>query len=507
MVLLTIGHFMANATIHSNEVIRSNTTWAPGIHIVEGSLKILSGCTLTISNNCHLLIDCDILILNGGTLEINHSTDVSVSGVSSGGSWTPYRFIVNGVMTAIGGNNQIIHFDELNSGYGWGGIYISDSADADNEFKYCYFRNSKKSWNSSYSLSNELECGGAIYNEGYVKIQYCYFNENSASCGGAVCNYGGEILIKWSEFESNEAYDGGALTLAGAQTIRVNLNKFWDNDAENNGGAVYFTDVNRPEFYNNLLYLNHAYRGGAIYMDVAGYPEIFSCTIADNQSSNWGGGVYYTGVTPEFENTILYFNIGGTYMEVYPDPDNNQSHYTHCNISGISFFGSNGNINSDPKFVAHSGGNYDYRISGANYSDCIDMGSSSPSGNTNTDLKGDPRLNSTIDIGAYEYELGATYKKADNKDNFINLNTNTILLCLQFSGKSAKIDLTNFGEGLVFISYCDNSAKKLSKTISINLNYGYNFLNLIDSDLPSGIYTILFSNSQGVKISVKFFLN
>lgn len=85
--------------------------------------------------------------------------------------------------------------------------------------------------------------GGAIYNEGVLRIVNCTFTNNSAGrIGGAIHNEAGLIFIEDSIFTNNEAiHDGGAI-YSPHGVLKIRRSEFCNNFAGYDGGAIYARD-------------------------------------------------------------------------------------------------------------------------------------------------------------------------------------------------------------------------------------------------------------------------
>ncbi|MEM7352514.1 MAG: right-handed parallel beta-helix repeat-containing protein [Acidobacteriota bacterium] len=92
----------------------------------------------------------------------------------------------------------------------------------------CRFLNNASDWS-----------GGAIFSQGTVTIDSCYFKGNSAgSYGGALSIQGGEATIHRSAFAFNDAaWSGGALHVDGGSVPLVE-NSTFSRNSSNKGGAV-----------------------------------------------------------------------------------------------------------------------------------------------------------------------------------------------------------------------------------------------------------------------------
>ncbi|MFE3661288.1 right-handed parallel beta-helix repeat-containing protein [Streptomyces sp. NPDC059165] len=158
--------------------------------------------------------------------------------------------------------------------------------------------------------------GGAIYNEGIVKISNSTISKNS-SYYGAIYNYYGKLEIETSKFTGNlsNSYAGAVNNESGTTTIRKSLFSY---NYGYYGGALYSeegtVDVDKSAF----LYNHSGSDGGAIYNDDLGM-YIRRSTVAYNTAEGDGGGVYLynRGVIADskiYNNTAVDGDGGGIYL-------------------------------------------------------------------------------------------------------------------------------------------------------------------------------------------------
>lgn len=228
----------------------------------------------------------------------------------------------------------------------------------------------------------------------YGTLNNCTLTGNSDYTGGGSC-YG---TLNNCTLTNNSAYYGGGsyystlnnCTLTdnlssnvggGAYYGTLNNCRLAGNSAFNSGGGAYDSTLN-----NSLLIGNTALTNGGGSCD----GTLNSCTLTDNSAGASGGGSY----TGRLNNCIVYFNTastGANYQASWlvnscttPDP------------------GGTRNMTNDPLFVNAGAGNY--RLS--TNSPCLDQGTNIYVQGT-TDLDGNPRIvNNTVDMGAYEYQIG-----------------------------------------------------------------------------------------------------
>jgi predicted outer membrane repeat protein len=186
---------------------------------------------------------------------------------------------------------------------------------------------------SSFTQNTSLTTGGAINHTSDLIISGSVFIENSAILkGGAIMQggiYGASISV--TTFISNSTDgDGGAIY---HETGNLNIfeSTLNSNVAEDDGGAVYIggnADVTNSTFsqnsasngggianYGNLLVTNsaitgnNAANGGGIFSDSSAYSLLIAnCTIAENEATSTGGGIYLLGGTVHSINNTFSDN-------------------------------------------------------------------------------------------------------------------------------------------------------------------------------------------------------
>lgn len=213
-----------------------------------------------------------------------------------------------------GGSLTIIN-STLSNGNAWdggGSIYVKSSGNL--------------SIIGSKFVNNYAYIGGSIYalDFGFLNISDCIFKNNSIGewgDGGAIFAQNGlDINISDSNFSNNSAYRGGALfsnnvnlsiinhtnfnnnsvhTLYGegggifieSSNVFIDNSIFSNNNASNNGGAIYVNwGVNLNLSNSNFTY-NWAKYGGGIFLNIPS-PNITICKFSNNHAEDGGGGIY-----------------------------------------------------------------------------------------------------------------------------------------------------------------------------------------------------------------------
>lgn len=293
--------------------------------------------------------------------------------------------------------------------------------------------NIDREWSELTVTGNSAAKGGGIYTDGgsyILTITDSTFNNNSAS-GSSIAN-GGAIQIESGaklearsvKFENNSAQGwGGALYLHTTNAaFKVIDCQFIGNTSSSSlfgGGAIYFehrqTLTNTLDVINSLFAGNSSNDGGgAIYVQegcgLSCTPplSIYDSTFVANTATTYGGGIgrYTSGGWGVFTvaNSIFWDNEDstgqGTSAQLL-DHNANMGTVNYSDIEGGWTVNGSGNINSDPSFV--NAANDNYRLGENSPAKNVGDNNSIPSGIT-TDLDQANRiLDTTVDLGAYEY--------------------------------------------------------------------------------------------------------
>ncbi|MCK6579985.1 MAG: hypothetical protein L6Q98_17985 [Anaerolineae bacterium] len=218
--------------------------------------------------------------------------------------------------------------------------------------------------------------GGALFNSGTLTLNNSTVSGNSAlDGGGGIYNSAsGTLTLNNSTIGGNSAFVGGGISNSG--TVTLNNSTISGNSAFVGGGGL--------SNYGTLV-LNNS-------------------TVADNSATNFGGGVRAAG-TQIIRNSIIANNASGTSDDcgqlgiVTIDVDNSLVEDGGCGVIN----GVDGNKTGDPALGALTGSPAYYPLLPGSIA--INAGSNAliPPGMT-TDQVGRPRiLNTTVDMGSYEY--------------------------------------------------------------------------------------------------------
>lgn len=238
-----------------------------------------------------------------------------------------------------------------------------------------YCANATPTIHSNIILNNRATYGGGIY--GSCIVEFCKIEKNSATNGGGIyncyivrntdiilnsANYGGGIYggnfpqLHLCKIRQNGAnFDGGAFH---GDIIEIDSCIVTDNTAGNNGGGLYgLGSVLQYSISYSLFADNQANGdGGAVYFYDEWDGDLFSSnsTFTGNVAGGSGGAVYvnYGGMTlTNFASDLFWQNHAPLGNDIYPG-----GFFYYCNIEGGS--PDDGNIYCSPLFCDPDSDNY-----------------------------------------------------------------------------------------------------------------------------------------------------
>ena len=307
--------------------------------------------------------------------------------------------------------------------------------------------------------------GAGMYNlRSNPTVQNCTFNGNATyGRGGGMCNYKSSPTISNCTFKGNE---GGGITFHSESNGIVSNCTFINNTAGTGGGIN--CEYNSSPAISNCIFVGNtgSYDGGgfccyadsnptlincmfsgntAIIQHGGGMsnsrssPTVTNCTFIGNSAGREGGGIFCRrDSNPNVTNCILWGNsaaqgnqIALWYRDIVgAEPSTAAITVSYCDVQGgaegvhldpnCTLNWGDGNIDADPLFIDADGadnmvGTEDDNLRLSAGSPCIDVGDNAavpPS--VLTDLDGNPRIvNSTVDMGTYEFQVIHIYVDAD----------------------------------------------------------------------------------------------
>ncbi|GAB4405960.1 MAG: hypothetical protein OHK0053_32040 [Microscillaceae bacterium] len=235
--------------------------------------------------------------------------------------------------------------------------------------------------------------GGAIYNEGLLRLNDCYFDNNSAgndfAQGGAIYNTA-ELEISRCTFAQN-------------QTVGL---------SGDSGGAIYNDVSSTLIITNSTFYQNSSDEGGAIYNE--GNLTVNHCTFADNFNQS-----IFNVASATIGNSIF---IGNTPSELQGTFFSAEGHNLIGNAAGATLTGiTAGNIVGGLVYndvfgtnVLANNGGLTPTLATIVSSPSIDA--ANPASSVINDQRGGGRIGNP-DMGAYEFGVGIIFTVTNNNDS------------------------------------------------------------------------------------------
>jgi|GEM_PF-1936825 len=272
-----------------------------------------------IAANSPFQINGDITIHADSTLTIEPGVEVIFQG--------HYRFIINGIINAVGTPTDSIRFTAAIPDTGWRGLRFMTSADT-SRLAYCIIEYGKATGGGVYDKR-----GGGIYcNNSLPEISHCSIRNNlAAHYGGGICFYNvsnDSIFLTdcnitnnrttWTPGHGAGIYFNGEDFFVEMQNCIVSHNV----STNGNGGGIYIgystnANTNVLSLSNcNVTYNQAVNEGGGICFYNVSNDSIFltDCNITNNRTtgfSGYGGGIYFKGddLFVGMQNCIVSHNV------------------------------------------------------------------------------------------------------------------------------------------------------------------------------------------------------
>ncbi|MCI5867463.1 MAG: hypothetical protein SOZ23_03600 [Methanosphaera sp.] len=164
-----------------------------------------------------------------------------------------------------------------------------------------------------FNLNNATQHGGAIYNKNSLNIQNSTFKVNSAKENGGAIYSTSTLNILDSTLENNKAQKGAAVS--NMKTLTVKNTQFSLNKATVHGGAIYnnLNNTSKVTIKNSNFTNNTANLGAGIYS----YGDVVVTINASNFNANNNNAAYFK--TTSDTNTITDSNFSKNDRAVYID--------------------------------------------------------------------------------------------------------------------------------------------------------------------------------------------
>ena len=198
-------------------------------------------------------------------------------------------------------------------------------------------------------IKNSAKLGGSIYvgaNSGSTFVEESKFESNTAyENGGAIYLYASAVHIDDSEFIDNLAIDGAALYVGGIGTSnQVHSSIFIGNNATGYGAGIYWR-ASAGEIKDSQFDSNNAYIGGAMYLNgVSANTNITNSTFRFNTAIKNGGAIDSNAANIGIYNITFEANYAGEYGAALcresgstrGHGQNNTFLYNHAGIAGAA---------------------------------------------------------------------------------------------------------------------------------------------------------------------------
>jgi Big-like domain-containing protein/parallel beta helix pectate lyase-like protein len=240
------------------------------------------------------------------------------------------------------------------------------------------------------------------------------------------------------------SHNGGGINMSGDGIPVVKRNIIKGNfvpPPTGQGGGIWIGGFLTPLIVQNIITDNQAPFGGGIYWLSASGSIILNNTIADNNATSHGSGIFADGFDAQTKliNNIIVAKPGQTGLHCGNLNNQDQPIIRFNNIfssGGMAYggicanrTGTDGNISADPLFTNPTQGDYHLQQG----SSSIDAGDNLTPNLPDTDIDGDPRIldgdgngTATVDMGVDEFLPPPGFNSRlqdESKSNMLNLNS------------------------------------------------------------------------------------
>ncbi|MBV08278.1 MAG: hypothetical protein CMN21_03570, partial [Rubinisphaera sp.] len=257
----------------------------------------------------------DTILLNGSQLEI--TGDVGLTGFGD----ADLTINANGQSRAFYISGEAIA--DLEGLTITGGLQqLTEAASGTDHLGGAIFNQGILRVTESVIFGNQAYEGGAIYSEGTTTVELSVLKENrAAGNGGAISGDDGLVVISESTLENNSSQNNGGAIFLWSADLQVESSLLTQNSATI-GGAISARANHGNEFYliNSTLVENEAsFSGGGVYSFTDTY--ITNSTISGNrvlkQTNGGGGGVVIRYYDNSSHGTLTLHNsiVAGNYQD------------------------------------------------------------------------------------------------------------------------------------------------------------------------------------------------
>ncbi len=392
ILVFFVCQYLYSQTTITGGMVSGNWTSAGSPYLIQSSIYIDYGQSLTIHEGCEIVFEPGVEFLVNGTLNALGSLTDSIHFTSSGGSWEglqlvgiweynssilDYCIIENastGVLTyfieSVSITNSSIrdngtgiliqhssailtHLDvKNNTGYG---IRMSGNC-CGLEFLLSDFKvrnNGERGIDLEYDSGGTQEikngmvennAGGGIFNssvDGYALFYDVTIRNNGPTDFGGGIHAFASCSVENCRIEENIADYGGGIYFRTDYAIQnIQNSDILNNEANQSGGGIYLTD-GATDVYNCRITGNTAgLNGGGIYIEKVNFLhgiQIRNLLVSNNESTGAGGGFYFEFVDGDLNirQSTITSNIAGTAGGGFSFLDNSYNETVELNSSII----------------------------------------------------------------------------------------------------------------------------------------------------------------------------
>ncbi len=267
--------------------------------------------------------------------------------------------------------------------------------------------------------------------------------------GGGLYNFDSAPVLSNLILSGNQAVIGGAIGNFGTPKFNLNNTIISGNKATNLGGGIY-NFISSPLLTNLVINGNTATNNGGGIYNYYSTPSLTNITISAN-SATTAGSIANDNSNTKIRNSIIYGNSSGI-VNVSSTPV-----ISYSLVQGVAADATNHNVDgaTNPMFMSTTDYTLQTGSAAINTGNDIFYASAQTPDLTSitTDLAGKPRINGTVDMGAYEYEgplpvtLLSYTAKAETAGARLNWQTATELNNEFFTISSSKdgVNFSNIG--------------------------------------------------------------
>jgi len=383
-------YFVNNICSNTGEYAGGGGAWV--------SNSLISNC-IFYQNQSLRITDTNRAGFGGGIYCFKDSTIVDSTIVSNTAANSGGGICATDIVGTIVVSNCNIRY---NAAFGGGGAYGA----------FLLFNNCVISNNTATSAGGGgitiVSPGGKVRNSIIAKN-----NSYTNAGGGAYIFLTGSLSNCVIFGNTNSGGGAGVYVFGGAgSTAVVDACRISNNLCRDATGGAGIAITNNGQIRNCLIANNTNMspngNGGGVLLANAGSNTntagLLNCTVANNYSTNEGGGIAALGPSNYIANCIFFTNasFSNNFPDVY-NADGNSNNYWYCcaNVPSAPLPAGQGNISSNPALAAT------WRLSGN--SPCINAGINQTWMTNAVDLDGKARIRyGTVDMGAYERVNEAT---------------------------------------------------------------------------------------------------